>query len=292
MIDKNPIDQEHESGRNPALIIDIKNALYRAIYAQKAEEARGKRPVDNIVILFRQINNWMRLFKVSSVHIMWDTPRSMVWRKKILEGYKAREKSVYVADISEDLRKSTEILKALFGLLNVRQYAVDHMEADDLIYALVSVLHPKSSVIVSTDSDMLQIPFRFNSCRQFDPKAEEVIDVPRNNPVMLKALKGDKSDHIPGYVGIGDKKATKLCDNKKLLVEHIRVDEKLLKRNLTLIDLSLCPFLLKNTLYTHKVLATEIKFDRQEALNKISEYKIRGMLTEFNDLIAAFQHLK
>ncbi len=229
---------------SPALFVDARNALYRAIYASKMSARRSGHAnrYHYFVVFLRQMASWINRYKPSSMHVFWDAPRKTVWRRKALETYKDRSKSTYVEDISEDLFKTTNIAKAMLKHMGVRQYERAEMEADDLIYAATAVYHPKESVIISTDSDLVQIPFSFKSSVVFDPHKSQVMDVPNYSPVQQKALAGDKSDSIDGYRGIGPVKSKALVSDPVALQEFLTDrGRNIFHRNLLLIDLALVP---------------------------------------------------
>lgn len=275
----------------PHLLVDIRNVIYRAIYAVKADR-RFDVKYHYFTILLRQLNRQINTYRPKSVHIFWDAPRDSVWRRKCLETYKDRSTSQYVEDISEDLKMTTEVAQAFFSVMGVRQYSCKCMEADDLIYAATSILHPDPSIIMSSDSDMIQIPFTYNSSTQYDPGKKEEIKVPTINPVWQKALIGDKSDCIDGYHGIGPKKSAILLGNRADLQDFLKIKgAKLFYRNLLLIDLSLCPRLLKNKLYVQRRLAEPVVFCSKTINDFIMQYKVNGLLQEYNDLIPPFQKL-
>ena len=273
------------------LLVDARNALYRAIYAVKADKQHEVK-YHYFTILMRQLNRWVNLYRPDSVHVFWDAPRATVWRRKCLETYKDRSTSQYVEDISEDLKMTTEVAQAFFAAMNVRQYSRKCMEADDLIYAATTVLHPEQSVIVSSDSDMIQIPFTFHSSKQFDPGKKIEVEVPTVNPVWQKALTGDKSDCIDGYYGIGPKKSALLLESHADLQEFLKIKGmKMFYRNLLLIDLSLCPRLLHNKVYVQRRLAEPVTFCAKTINDLIMKYKVNGLLQEYNDLVSPFQRL-
>lgn len=285
-------DPKSGSRKAPTLIVDVRNALYRSVYAYKAEEARGSKPVHPFVIFLRLANNWMRIFKPQSVHMFWDAPRKEVWRKRILETYKDRENNPYIVDISDDLKSLTSLCRDMFQHMNLRQFYKEKMEADDLIYTAVSIIHPDPTVVISTDSDMIQIPYRYSSCQLYDPKKEIEVMLPDYNPVLFKALKGDKADNIPGYRGVGPKKALKLTSDSRALQEYLQASDKsIYNRNLLLIDLSLCPRILNNTIYVRRKIAEQVNFDKVRLLELTRQYKIEGLLAEFNDLVVPYQKL-
>lgn len=274
------------------LLIDARNALYRSVYAHKAESQRSGEAPHSFVFMLRLMNQWISKFKPTSIHIFWDETRSRVWRRKILKTYKARESNPYIQDISVELSELTDICYKFFALMNMRQFYKRNMEADDLIYSAVTVLHPVPSIIISTDSDMAQIPYRFSSCKLYEPKKGYIIETPTQHPVLMKVLQGDKSDHIDGYRGIGPKKAARLVDDPRELIRFLSEnDQSIYNRNNLLIDLSLCPKLLNNTLYVRKKIAEQTKFDRETLLAECNELRLKGLLMEFNELIMPFSRL-
>lgn len=235
----------------------------------------------------------MNKYRPSSVHVFWDAPRSKVWRRMVLESYKDRSTSNYVEDISEDLAKTTKIANAFFKVMNVRQYSRKQMEADDLIYAATAVVHPRPSIIVSTDSDMTQIPFTFSSSIVYDPKKQEEKEIPPFNPVFLKSLVGDKSDHIDGYYGIGPVKGTALVTNPPALENFLSENgRRTFKRNVLLIDLSVCPRLLANKLYIQKVMSSPVEFNKDAIYQLVNKYKVVGFHGEFVNLTTPFINLE
>ena len=285
------------------MLIDAKNALYRAIYAAKAEERRvamiSKNGHDSsgsyhyFTILLRQLVRWINEFRPTHVHIFWDVPRKTVWRRKLHVGYKDRTSSQYVEDISEDLNMVTTVAKDFFDVMNLKQYYKDKMEADDLIYAAATVLHPRRSIIISSDSDMIQIPYSYSSCEQYDPGKHKIVEVPSVNPVIQKSLVGDKADHIVGYRGIGPKKSQPITEQFDKLSNFL--DEQgsdIFLLNSLLIDLSLNPKLLHNKLYVIKQMAKPSVFDKDKINKYIMSHKVNGLLQEYNDLVLPFANLK
>jgi 5'-3' exonuclease len=274
-----------------ALLIDARNALYRAIFAVKSDK-RHKIKYHYFVAFLRQIVSWIREYHPNTVHVFWDAPRSTVWRKQICKEYKQRDKSKYVEDISKELSQTTKIAQSFLNLLNVRQYNRNGMEADDLIYAYVTLSHPNKTIVVSTDSDMVQLPYYFSSCDLYNPVKKQIVPVPSVNPVFQKALVGDSSDNIKGYHGIGPKKSEKLLADNKLFVEFLKANSKnVLYRNLMLIDLSLNPRLLANKMYVYKKMSSSVNFDTSQVKSLAQEFKVQGFLTEYADLVPPFSKL-
>lgn len=274
-----------------ALFVDARNVLYRAIYAVRADRQHEVK-YHYLVVFLRQFATWMRAHNPTSVHVFWDAPRATVWRRAALKTYKDRSTSNYVEDISQDLATTTAAAMELFEVLNVRQYSRKQMEADDLIYAAATVLHPNKSIIISTDSDLLQIPFLFHSASVYDPKKAQFATVPDHHPAMMKSIVGDKSDSIEGYHGIGPKKGTMLLENPAHLQEFLDMKGRdRYHRNLLLTDLSLCPRLFANKLYVQKIMAEPVKFDKSKISELIRKHKILGLDSEYANLIPLFSKL-
>lgn len=275
----------------PALLVDARNALYRAIYAVRADHRPGAK-YHYFTVFMRQLSRWMHTLNPSSVHVFWDAPRETTWRRLALPTYKDRSSSNFVEGIAEDLAMTTNVAKIFFKHLNVRQYERKQMEADDLIYAAASIMHPNRSVIVSTDSDMIQIPYRFNSCSVFDPTEMKEVPLPTIHPVYLKALIGDTADSIKGYYGIGPKKGQALLEDPVGLQEFLKLKgARTFHVNMLLIDLALCPRLLANTVYVHKKMAEPISFSTDEIHKLIMTHKVNGLQQEFADLVLPFRNL-
>lgn len=276
--------------QRPLLLIDAKNAVYRAVAATRADRSDNK--YHNFVILLRQFNSWINKYQPESVHVFWDAPRKEVWRRKILPDYKDRSGKGYMEDISEELEITSNVAKHFLSFMNVRQYARKTMEADDLIYSAVSIMHPQPTVIVSSDSDMVQIPFTFNSCRVYNPFKRIELELTEVNPVIQKSLIGDTSDNIPGYYGIGPKKSSELVRDPCKLQEFFQISgSEIYYRNLLLIDLSLNPKLLHNKIYIQKKLADPIQFCGKTINESITKYKVHGLLQEYADLVMPYKKL-
>lgn len=276
---------------NCHLLVDARNALYRAVYAKLADR-RNKDPYHCFTIFLRQLAAWTRKYEPRSVHIFWDTPRKTVWRRVVDSDYKNRDNNHYVEALGPELAKGTAAGTALLEHMNVRQYSVDGMEADDLIYAACTVLHPAKTVVVSTDSDLTQIPYLFDSVAVYNPKDQVEVPKPDVNPAAQKALAGELSDNISGYKGIGPVKSKALLESYEKLQEFL-VDNgsEVFARNLLLTDLSLCPRLLQNQLYVRRVLAKPTRFDKQKIFELAQEHKVHGLMTEYADLTYGLRNL-
>lgn len=283
----------------PILMVDARNCMYRACYASQAERERqlasGMRTTPQkhpLIIMLRLIGSWIRTYKPRQVQVFWDAPRETVWRRAIMPTYKDRDDSEHVLKLKDDLVRTQRAAMECFNHLKVVQFYKNKMEADDLIYAACKIQCHLPIVIFSSDSDMLQIPYAFQNVRIFNPDKRAEVPSPNYNLALQKALMGDTSDKIPGYYGLGPKKSAVLLDDftklESYLCEHGRGTYL---RNLLLIDLGVCPYVLKNQIYVTKVLATPPRFDRDQLFAAQQEHRVTGMLNELAEEIALFSRI-
>jgi len=233
------------------LLVDGKNVLYRAIFASGRDN-----PID---IFFRIVISSMHKAEADFCHIFWDCPRKEVWRRKVLPSYKAsRPKSD--PEIGKLIGKCDKSLQEACKFLGIKNYYQAQLEADDLIYAFASVYQPTNIVILSSDKDLYQIPFRFQNTRQLKP-GDDFVERPEFNPVLQKALMGDKSDNILGYKGIGPKKSEKFVRNPEQMLEFLRNDPRTFLFNLNIVDLALCPLQMRAQFSVINTASSETNFD-------------------------------
>lgn len=278
----------------PALLIDGKNTAYRAIFAGRGNEEFMKNEYHPFVIWMRFVRMWIEKFKPSQIHVFWDCPKADVWRKKVLPEYKDnRDDNPHTAEISDMLKRLEVTALDILPHLNVRLYIRDGQEADDLIYTACRLVTPEKAIVVSSDSDMIQLPWYMPNISCYEPRLNKIVDKPELNPVMQKALIGDPTDNIDGYRGIGEVKSANLLRDPKAMIEFLGVrGDKIYKRNLALIDLSLNPHRISNELYVYKVMAADTVFDKDAIQKCIMAHKIKGLTQEYSRSILPFKNLK
>jgi 5'-3' exonuclease len=263
--------------------------MYRAIFAGRKPSAQYQHQ-HSFTIMLRFMVGWIDRFKPESVNIFWDAKRATLWRMKIFAGYKDKSADKHAIDIKDELISTQAAAKAMFAKMGCRQFSKECMEADDLIYAACKVLAPSPVIICSSDSDYHQVVFRMSHVRCFDPMKEHFVQQVNYDPAVQKALCGDPSDRVNGYEGIGPVKSTAMAKSSKARAAFLsKVGIALFIRNMLLVDLSLCPELLKNQLYVQKILDTEPAFDKNELFDLARKYKVNGFVTEYNRLAARFK---
>lgn len=268
------------------MLIDGKNCAYRSIYANKDGA------VHDVVVMLRFISSWVVRLRPTSVHIFWDADRGDTWRKAIMPTYKDGRKSD--EEVKKRLSVAISLMKEIVPNIRSRQYYLDKMEADDLIYAACRVMAPHETTIVSSDGDFLQIPFFMKNVSVYEPKSNKKRDIPERDPSVIKALEGDVADNIDGFDGIGPKKASLMAHNNNLLVEYVKIHGmKDFLDNLKLVDLSLCPYLLMNQMYVRSVLVNNVsQFSMDDIIELASKHNINGLVAEAPKILSVFKNLR
>lgn len=271
------------------LLIDTRNALYRAIYAGLSDKSFGQDPT---VILFRFFHSYVIKFRPKQIHLFWDAPKETLWRRKIYPSYKdGRGRD---ADIEKLMERSSNHLRAVAPCLAMRSYFIEKQEADDLIYAFCRMHCRQHVVIVSSDGDFKQIIHQYPSVVLYNPLSKEgQAYVPDGvDPVTIKCFSGESGDNISGYHLVGPVKARQLAENPQRRLEFFKDhDASVYARNRALIDLSVCPYLLQNMLYVDEVLGLPVKYDYNQLQKIVLERKIRGLAGELNQLVGPYASL-
>jgi 5'-3' exonuclease len=293
------------------LLIDAKNLLYRAVYVAAYDKQFQQSGHHTINIILHLLTGYLNKFRPEQIHVFWDSPRSNTWRKDICPTYKegrGGSSKISDSDVSDAINNLTEVGTFLFRNMGIQQYYRDNMEADDLIYAFCRMNSDDDIVIVSSDTDLKQISYRFPKVKIHShlskTKARYEL-VPKLDPVILKCFVGDKSDNIDGYYRVGPVKATTLVEDVKKRHEFFESEKAIakvngdvqlvgdarFKENLLLIDLSLCPHLLDNMMHVSRRQFKPIRFDLKEIRNLISKYKLRGVTADISRYVTPFKRL-
>lgn len=148
--------------------------------------------------------------------VTFDTGKT--FRDNLFPEYKATR-----AKMPEDLRPQMERIRQIVDSFNIPRLEMEGYEADDILGSLARHLASEGFgvKIITGDRDLLQLVndrilvnlpgktiadakdyFAKDVFELFGVKPEQVVD--------YKALVGDKSDNIPGVVGIGEKTASSL----------------------------------------------------------------------------------
>ena len=203
--------------KNKIVILDGYNLLYRARYSARWQKAGPHTITYNF---FRSLRKIVEDLSPSRVYF-------------VLEGYpKARMEAAadykgtreYEKDENYSSQKR-EIIDILLKDLPVTVVRHPDYECDDVIAHIAYEEHTDDDVIiVSTDTDFHQVFTEHKSIQVYNPIKKTFVDPPDFDYVTWKALRGDSSDNIHGFKGVGDKTALKLVSDKNLLQEFLAKD--------------------------------------------------------------------
>jgi DNA polymerase-1 len=212
------------------LFLDAYNLIHRA----RSGFTRGEYPV--IYNFFRGIRPLIEKFNPDKVYFVLEgIPK---FRQSLSEGeYKKGRKNPG----SSFHRQKAAIINLVIECMPFETVRHPDLECDDTIATLTRVHASKEDecVIVSSDSDFIQLLNYFDKVKLYNPVKKEFIDKPDYDYVMWKALRGDPTDNIKGLPGVGDKTADKLIANKSLLEERLAIGNNLniFEKNVNLIRL-------------------------------------------------------
>lgn len=140
------------------------------------------------------------------------------FRHKLFKDYKGTRKGT-----PEELSVQFPIMKRLLSSMNIKLYEKEGIEADDIIGTIAKNTNDYKKIIYSGDKDLLQLVDENTEVwltKKGTSETEEVtiLNIKEkygftpSQVIDMKALMGDKSDNIPGVMGIGEKTALNLLE--------------------------------------------------------------------------------
>lgn len=214
------LEIDKQATRERLLLIDGHALIYRAYHAFPELTDPNGRLVNAVYGFARILLAAVRDFSPRYLAVCFDS-KEKTKRAEQYQEYKANR-----PEMPDDLKPQIEMIKDLVRILNIPQFSLPGVEADDLIGSIGKILHEQSEspliVVVTGDKDLLQlvskdlhvfIPTRTKNQGDIEYDAETVkrlLGLDPNQVVDFKALMGDPSDNIPGVKGIGKKTATSL----------------------------------------------------------------------------------
>ncbi len=138
----------------------------------------------------------------------------------------------------EDFRRQKKIIIEALQHFPITVARHPELECDDTIASLCVDVHKDDEcVIVSTDTDFIQLLDSSGRVALYNPVKKSYIEGTPYDYVTWKALRGDKTDNVPRVDGMTDKKAEKVLADPKLMnaVLSDPVLSSQFQRNLTLI---------------------------------------------------------
>ena len=224
--------------KDSILLIDGLNAIWRASISFNKSSSKDQEFV-LIYNFFRNLRPIIQLFAPNKIFF-------------VLEGYPKFRHDLYSAYKSNRIIKTAsakpkEVIKdlnpiiSLLQLLPISIVKADNYEADDVIATLCDNMKDESLIVMSNDSDYIQLLQKDYDVKIFNPIKKEFMIAPPYPYTVWKALRGDKSDNIQGLMT--DKKAENMCMNPSLLKEFLSIEENraLFSINKTLIEFADVP---------------------------------------------------
>jgi len=286
--------------------------------------------VGGISGFLKSIGSAIRTFKPTRCIIIFDGKGGSQRRRKIFPEYKENRKHMTRLNRTYDFKNKEEekdamtwqlmALAHLLKLLPVTILAPSNVEADDVIAYVAGLIEQRDgqSIIMSTDKDFLQLVNEnievWNPITKKTYHIQSVIEeygIHPNNFSIFRAMDGDKSDNIPGIRGIGRKtliknypqlKDKELVDfnqimhvaerqEKGKLFEKIRGNEKLIERNLELMDLR-CPQMSTTTKMSvvDRVDAVDFGLNKMELTKQLVELQMMDAFGNYDQWIMNTWH--
>jgi 5'-3' exonuclease len=241
------------------------------------------------LVFFRKFHKYLKIFIEYKWVVAWDNPTSSDWRREVFAEYKGNRD--YDTDpIWRDVMFPVmDNLRWVLQYYPIYQFVVERLEADDIAYMLAKEHPGKDTVLVSTDSDWLQIVQEFG-VKLFHPLMDKYKKSPEGYEyIVQKAIMGDKGDNIPGLEGYGSKKSQKLAEDLygEDFVDDISAPEltkeqqKIILRNLKLMGIANNPNI-KTAEVDFSVLDTVKPIDLKKIQKFYFDHKLKSLIEYFD----------
>jgi DNA polymerase-1 len=213
------------------LLLDANNLIYRARYS-----AKYAREGDAAIIysFFRSLRPLIEKFDPDTCYFVRDG--APVDRLDILPEYKGNRIREHDENFFSQKREIENLVNSFFPIMVCRDL---NLEADDLIAYLVLETHKEDEcVIVSSDTDFIQLLQEHPNCELYNPITKKMREAPDYDYLTWKSLRGDGSDNISGIPRVGDKTAEKLARDLNELsgfLDREKSNREIYERNRSLI---------------------------------------------------------
>ena len=194
------------------LLIDGLNSMWRANITFKPGEKKEEPSFVMVYNFFRNLRATIEQFDPAKVFFCLEGNNN--FRYKIYSEYKANriiKTGVANEKSTEDFHRQKNIILDLLHHLPITVVKADEFECDDVIATLADNLKEEEVIILSNDSDFVQLLQKgYKNLRIYNPFKKDYMVAPDYHYLTWKCLAGDKkTDNIPGLVG--PKKAEKLA---------------------------------------------------------------------------------
>lgn len=218
------------------LLVDGEGLLHQSFHKFQHLKSQDAVPTGAIFGFFKSLHHYMYRFHCNDCILVFDNGHS-AHRMKLLPAYKEHRKRIDVD--YESLQSQKKKIMAVCRMLRIK-YIFDkekscNYEGDDFLAYLVLKYLPRKSkvVIVTADKDFNQL-LRGQMIKIFNPRKDQLIfesnckniyGYRAGETVDWLSLIGDTSDDIPGYKGIGEKKARQFLDTYGSIKKYLEQDQ-------------------------------------------------------------------
>lgn len=214
------------------LLFDGHNAMWRANIAFKS---KGRNKSDYVMVynFFKNLRATIEEFKPNKIFFCLEGKDN--FRYRIFSDYKAnRFVKVGSKDerVLQEFNRQKRIILDLLPSLPITTVKSENYECDDVIATLAENLKDEEVIIISNDSDFIQLLQKgYENLKIYNPFKKEFLKAPEYHYLVWKCLAGDKrTDNIPGMVG--PKTAEKLVSDPDELQEFLSSEENRANFNL------------------------------------------------------------
>lgn len=148
------------------------------------------------------------------------------FRYDLYSDYKANRltKTASVKGTKEKIYKCKDEIVRLLQFLPITICKAANYEADDTIATICNNLSDEDLVVLSNDSDYIQLLQRgYKNCKIYNPIKKEFMTSPDYPYIAWKCLSGDKSDNIPSL--LKPKQVIKALSDPNIFSKFMAVEE-------------------------------------------------------------------
>ncbi|MBI2031678.1 MAG: hypothetical protein HYT08_03630 [Candidatus Levybacteria bacterium] len=226
------------SDQEKFVLIDGNAIVHRAYHVMPPLTRSDGTPTGAVQGFFSMVLKIIQELKPAHIAIAFDSP-SPNFRKELFKDYQSQRPAM-----ESDLSPQFGIIQGILQKAKIPIYAVDGLEADDIIGTISEKAKETGHLvfILTGDRDMLQLvnhktrvlaPVKgITEMILYDEeKVKEKYGIGPSQFVELKALVGDSSDNYPGVSGIGPKTASNLISEYGSIENIYKNIEKIKAKN-------------------------------------------------------------
>lgn len=217
------MNKKNKPIRKQYMLVDGEGLLHQSFHKFSKLTSPDGTPTGAIFGFFKSLHHYIYRFQVDDIYIVFDNGHSS-HREKLLPTYKEHRKRIDIDYTS--LQNQKKLIMKFLRLLRIK-YIYDKArtcdyEGDDFLAYLTLKYVPRKSkvILITSDKDFNQL-LRGQTVKIYNPRKDQLVfesncrniyEYSAKETVDYLSLVGDTSDDIPGYNGIGEKKARAFLD--------------------------------------------------------------------------------